>query len=215
MDLLRAAAVEFLGVRSNAYQKFWVLTEPLEWIFYVLVVLEIYSLVLEDFQGLATVGRWSLIAAVSVSLLASALSLLAPSHYAAQSRLMAYYYLAERAVYLSLVVFLLTILGLLMQYPIVLRRNIIAHSLVFSIYFLTSTVIYLLLTMAGFRMIAVVRYSIEAVNLGAVGAWLWLLNPAGEAHKQRLRPAWMPGQEEALVGQLNSLNAALLRATRK
>ena len=62
---------------------------------------------------------------------------------------MRYYYVAERAVYFSLVVFLLSILGFLMQYPITLSRNIIVHSMVFSVYFLGNTVLYLLLSMLG------------------------------------------------------------------
>jgi hypothetical protein len=41
-----------------------------------------------------------------------------------------------------------------------------------------------------------------------------MLNTAGEQRQQRLRPVWMPGREEELVSQLNSLNVALLRATR-
>ena len=120
---------------GNAYEKIWVLTEPLEWLLYVLVVLEIYALVLQDYRGLSTMGRWVLIAAVVVALLASAISLMAPSQ-STQSHLMRYYYVAERAVYFSLVVFLLSILGLLMQYPITLSRNIVVHSMVFSVYFL-------------------------------------------------------------------------------
>jgi hypothetical protein len=196
---------------SDAYQYIWVLTEPLEWLFYVLVVLEIFALVLQDYRGLSTVGRWALITAVLVALLASGISLMAPSQ-STQSHLMRYYYVAERGVYFSLVVFLLSILGFLMQYPITLSRNIIVHSMVFSVYFLGHTVFYLLLSMRGFGSLPMVEYALSATTLAAVGAWLVLLNPAGEARKVRLRPQWMPGREEELVSQLNHLNAALLRA---
>jgi uncharacterized membrane protein YcgQ (UPF0703/DUF1980 family) len=176
------------------------------------VVIEIYGLVLQDYKGLSTAGRWALIVAVAVALLASGISLTAPSHYA-QSHLMTYYYVAERAVYFSLLVFLVSILGLLMQYPITLSRNIIVHSMVFSVYFVGNTVLYLLLSMRGAASIAVVTYALPAITLAAVGAWLVLLNPAGEVRKLSLRPQWMPGREEELVNQLNNLNAALLRAT--
>jgi hypothetical protein len=163
---------------------------------------------------LATVGRWALIAAVVVALLASGVSLMAPSQ-SPQSHLMRYYYVAERAMYFSLAVFLLSILGFLMQYPITLSRNIIVHSMVFSVYFLGNTVLYLLLSMRGYGSIPVVTYALSAITLAAVGTWLVMLNPAGEVRKLRLRPHWMPGREEELVIQLNNLNAALLRATRK
>jgi hypothetical protein len=199
---------------GNAYEKIWVLTEPLEWLLYVLVVLEIYALVLQDYRGLSTMGRWVLIAAVVVALLASAISLMAPSQ-STQSHLMRYYYVAERAVYFSLVVFLLSILGLLMQYPITLSRNIVVHSMVFSVYFLGETAIYLLLSMRGFAVHSLVSNALSAITLAAVGAWLVMLNRAGEVRQLTLRPQWMPGREEELVSQLNHLNVALLRATRR
>jgi hypothetical protein len=212
-ETLRAVVSIILGQASGAYQKFWVLTEPVEWLFYVLVVLEVFALVLQDYRGLATVGRWALITAVLVALLASGISLLAPSQLTIQGHLMHYYYVAERAVYFSLVVFLLSILGFLMQYPITLSRNIVVHSMVFSVYFLGYTVFYLLLSMRGRETIPAITYALDAVTLAALGAWLVLLNPAGEVRKLRLRPQWMPGKEEELVSQLNHLNAVLLRAT--
>ena len=214
---LQLGVLTSLRQASGAYQQIWVLTAPLEWLFYVLVVLEIYALVLQDYRGLSTAGRWILIAAVVVALLASGISLMAPSQSVLiqKSHLMRYYYVAERAVYFSLVVFLLSILGLLMQYPITLSRNIVVHSMVFSVYFLGNTVFYLLLSMRGKGSIPMVTNALSAITLAAVAGWLVLMNPAGELRKLQIRPRWMPGREEELVSQLNHLNAALLRATRK
>lgn len=166
-----------------------------------------------DYPGLYTVGRWLLIVAVSVALLASGFSLIIPSHFTLQGHLMAYYYVAERAVYFSLVVFLFTILALLTRYPITLNRNTITHSVVFSAYFFSNTAIFLLLSTRGFAMVSIAAYGIQAVNLGALGTWLAMLNTAGEQRQHRLRPAWMPDREEEMLSQLNRLNLALLRVT--
>jgi hypothetical protein len=211
---LENGSLGVLNPAGAAYQKIWVLTEPIEWFFYAWVVLELFSLVLRDYQGLCTVGRWSLIAATSVGLLASGFSLMVPSNHTRQGLLMAYYYMAERAIYFSLVVFLLTILLLLTRYPITLNRNTIIHSVVFCVYFLGNTAIFLLLSTRGYEMIRIAAYATQAINLGAMGTWLAMLNEAGERRPQRLRPAWMPGQEEKLSSQLNALNLALLRLTR-
>jgi hypothetical protein len=213
-ETLRATVLAYLGQGSNAYQKAWVLTEPVEWLFLAMVVLEIYALVLQDYRGLSTASRWAVIAAVAIALLASALSLIAPSQ-SSQSHLMRYYYVAERAVYFSLVVFLISILGFLMQYPITLSRNIVVHSMVFSVYFLGNSFIYLLLSTRGYGSLPVVTYALDAVTLAALGAWLALLSPAGELRKLRIRHYTQPGREEELVNQLGRLNAALLRATNK
>jgi hypothetical protein len=205
-----------LDVASQAYMDAYVITEPISWFLFALVVLELYSLVLADYQGLYTVGRWALIIAVTLAVLASAVSLMAPSHDPHHvSRTLLYYYMAERGVYLSLIVFLLTILFVLLQYPITLKRNIVVHLVVFLVYFLANTVVYLVVSMVGWEASKAVQYPVLAVTLASLGAWLALLNRAGEVRKVRLRPAWMPGKEEQLVSQLNSLNAALLRATRK
>ena len=40
-----------LDQSSHAYLHIWVLTEPVEWLFSVLVVLEIYGLVLQDYKA--------------------------------------------------------------------------------------------------------------------------------------------------------------------
>jgi len=214
---LREGFVSGINPSKSLYMHFWVLTEPLEWLFFVLVVLELYGLVLQDYRGLSTVGRWALVTAVVVALAASSLTLLAPSHSTIQGPLLAFYYQAERAVYFSLVVFLLTILGVLMQYPISLNRNIIVHSVVFSIYFLGFTMVYVLLSTHGYvaSLMEATQDAAGVINIAALATWLLMLTPAGELRKVRLRPAWMPGREEDLVGHLNHLNAALLRATRK
>ena len=211
---MQNGAFAFLGPASGAYQKVWVLTQPLEWFLYAWVVLELFSLVLQDYQGLRTVGRWLLIAAVTVALLASGFSLMVPSHSTPQGHLMAYYYVAERAVYFSLAVFLTTILVLLTRYPITLNRNTVVHSVVFSVYFLSNTVVFLVLSTRGLPAIQMASYAIQAVNLAALGTWLAMLNAAGEQRPQKLRPAWLPGREQELVSQLNNFNMALLRATR-
>jgi len=103
---------------------------------------------------------------------------------------------------------------LLTRYPITLNRNIIVHSVIFSIYFLSNTAVFLLLSTGGPGAIRIAAYAIQVVNLGALGIWLAMLNPAGEHRPQRLRPAWMPGAEEELLNQLKSINQAVLRAAR-
>lgn len=205
-----------LDQQSGTYQKFYVLTEPVNWFFYAWVVLELYSLVLKDYQGLYTVGRWALIVAVAMAVLASVLIVMVPSNGTGQeSRVLPYFYLTERVIHFSLAVFLITIVCFLLQYPVTLSRNIIVHTVIYTFYFLCNTIVYLVLGRVGFKAISVVGYAIQAATLGALITWLALLSPAGETMRRRLRPAWMPGHEEELIAQLNNLNEALLRATRK
>ncbi len=209
---IATAAVLPLSISSDLYQKLYVLIEPIYWVFYAWVVLEIYSLVLEGYQGLATVGRWALIAALSVSLLGSTTTLLIP-HRNMQTALMSYYPVAERAVYFSLVVFLLAILFILLHYPIVLSPNIVSHTMIFSLYFLCNAALYTVLSLLGPGLILTVGYAMQVATLAALGAWLVLLQPARE--KRPVRDVREIPREQELIDQLDSLNQALLRAIRK
>src|SRR5438046_318870 len=64
------------GRPHNAYAWTWVRTEPLIWLFYILIVLELYSRVLQNYRGLQTVGRWVFFIALSLAILISGVSVL-------------------------------------------------------------------------------------------------------------------------------------------
>jgi hypothetical protein len=108
---LRSAFSPVSTSRSNRLPVYLGVDGALEWLFMSWWCWRFMPLVLQDYRGLSTAGRWALIVAVLVALLASAISLMAPSQLTTQGHLMRYYYVAERAVYFSLVVFLLSILG--------------------------------------------------------------------------------------------------------
>src|SRR5215472_16941212 len=59
----------------NAYAWTWVRTEPIIWLFYILIVLELYSLVLQKYKGLQTVGRWLFLVALSLAILISGMTI--------------------------------------------------------------------------------------------------------------------------------------------
>jgi len=62
-----------LGVKSPTYFKFWLWADPIFCVLYILVVFELYRLVLANYKGLHTVGRWAMyvISAISVAISAS------------------------------------------------------------------------------------------------------------------------------------------------
>src|ERR1044072_2153677 len=69
----------------NAYGWAWVYPEPMLWIFYILVSLDVYSLVLHKYKGLQTVGRWVFIIAITLAVGISAASLIPTGRSAAES----------------------------------------------------------------------------------------------------------------------------------
>jgi hypothetical protein len=212
----RSGVLMALDVGSGAYMKFWILTGPVLWIFYILLVLELYSLILESHKGLYTVGRWALWAAFAIAFLSSLATLLPPSNQAFfPSRVMGLYLLTERGLLFSLVVFLLLLLAFLSRYPVVLRRNAVIHSTVYSIFFLSSSLAFLFRSVFGHEVTRIASTLVMLIMAGCVAAWSMLLTPAGEAETRKTRSTLAPDDEQRLIGQLDALNATLLRVARK
>ena len=206
----------FLEVSSPLYQKVWVLTEPIEFGFYVLMVLELYKLVLEKYKGLYSLGRWALYLSLAISVSISAISLLPrikPS-LPQSSRIMFYVLATERGIQTGLAIFIILILCFLGLFPVKLSRNVRMQALVFSIFFLSSTFVVLMRSLFGLRLADVVNTVLLAVTAASVVAWLTLLRTAGEdlPHEPVL---YGQEHESRLLAHLDSLNAALLRASNR
>jgi hypothetical protein len=204
----------FLDLSSDLYQKMWVLTDPIGLGFYVLMVVELYKLVLEKYKGLYTLGRWALYISLAISVLISAISLLPqikPS-LPQRSKIMFYMLATERGIDTALAIFIILILCFLSLFPVKLGRNVRSHALVFSIFFLSNTFVLLIRSLFGKRLTDEVNTILLGVTAASVVAWLTLLRTAGE--DSRLPPAaFGPEDESRLLNRLDSLNAALLRAS--
>lgn len=204
----------FLEVTSPVYQKVWVLTEPIEFGFYVLMVVELYKLVLEKYKGLYTLGRWALYVSLAISVSISAISLLPQIKPSAPqtSKIMFYVMATERGIQTALAIFIVLILCFLSFFPVKLSRNVRVHALVFSIFFLSHTFVLLMRSLFGLRMGHEMNTILTGITAASVVAWLTLLRTAGE--DSRLEPApFGPPHESRLLAHLDSLNAALLRAS--
>jgi hypothetical protein len=204
----------FLEVSSDLYQKVWVLTTLIALGFYVLMVVELYKLVLENYKGLYSLGRWALYASLAVSVSISVITLLPriePSLPQA-SKIMFYVLATERGIYTGLAIFIILILCFLSLFPVKLSRNVRMHALVFSIFFLSNTFVALMRSLFGLHMADAVNTLMLSITAASVVAWLTLLRASGEY----ARPVPVPYGEEyesRLLAHLESLNAALLRAS--
>jgi hypothetical protein len=206
----------FLALSSDLYQKLWVLTEPVEFGFYVLIVVELYKLILEKYKGLYTLGRWALCGSLAISVAISGISLLPrinPSM-PQRSKIMFYVLATERGVETGLALFIVLMLCFLSFFPVKLSRNVRMQALVFSIFFLSNTFVVLIHSLFGHRMEDEVNTILMGVSAGSIVAWLTLLSVAGEEvpHTPAL---YSQEHESRLLTHLDSLNAALLRASNR
>lgn len=201
---------------SQVYFWLWLVTSPVFVVFYVLLVAELYRLILDRYRGLETMGRWAVYASTAVAVLISVLALL--PHFTPampqRSRHLGYEYALERGIDFSLVMFILLLLLFLSRFPIPLSRNVLVHAAIFSLYFLTAALGLLLHALWGINLSAELSLFLSCMSLVCVTAWLLLLNPAGESVQARL-PVFGSGDEERILRNLDAVNAALLRVSRK
>jgi hypothetical protein len=211
------AALLITSVNSEWYFFVWAAAEPLTWALYIGMVFELYRLILERHKGLYSVGRWAMYVGMVVSAAVSALALL--PRFAPQSpqpsRAMPYLLAGERAVDLSLAILLLLMMFLLSWYAVPLCRNVVVHAVVYTIYFLSITFATLMRVAFGLNESSdAMNLAMTAASTGCILAWFFLLNRKGE--EVRVRQPWIGReQEQRILSQLDSMNAALLRPARK
>jgi len=202
------------GVGGNTYAIIYFLTAPVLWLFYALVVLELYSLVLKNYAGIHSLGRWTLYGALVFSVAVSILALI-PSAGSDPSRLLFWCLPVERGVVFSLVIFLLLILLFLAIYPVALCRNILVHSVVYTVFFLGISMMILVRNVVGHEVMHLLNTVVLLMDLGCYAVWIFFLTREGENRITTLRHNWTPSDEQRLIDQLNHINDTLMRAARK
>ena len=205
-----------LDVRSNQYLHFWVITEPIVDIFYILMVFELYRLVLEKYEGLYTMGRWAMYVFSAVSLTISILTLIPRIRPKAPqaSKVLGYVVALDRGICLSLAIFLILLLVFVAVFPSVkLSRNVRVHAMIYPIFFLSTTMAMLLRSLFGTQLGNQFNLLFSAISAAAVVAWLVLLSQAGEEVPERAAPR-SENVEGRLLDLLEALNVFALRVSR-
>jgi hypothetical protein len=201
-------------VRGGFYGIVYLATLPILWVFYILVVLELYSLVLQNYSGIYSLGRWTLYGALLFSVAVSILTLI-PSWGHETSRLMFWSTTVERGVVFSLVIFLLLILIFLSRYPLELNRNVIVHCIVYTIFFLGVSMTIFVRNVVGVEVRREVNNVVLVISAACYVMWIFFLTRGGESRIVKLHHSWTGVDEQRLIDQLNNINATLLKAARK
>jgi hypothetical protein len=215
LSALRTAVLFPFAPTTWTYYRIWSATEPLFWLCYILVVGELYSLVFRRYQGIYSLGRWFFFVAVGAAVIISALTVL-PAMASPLPRipLLYYYALIQRGIVTALAIFLLMLLGLVAWFLIPLSRNLLLHCVIYSAYFFATNVI--ALYWGGAKGAAYASNVAKlSVGLACYLCWVLFLSHRGEDRIASLRLGRNPLHEKRLLGQLETLNATLLRTARK
>ena len=211
VDIVQIALLTVVPFDSGDYRNGWLITEAVIVCFYVLIVLELYSVVLQDLAGIAAVSRRYLKVAVSLAIVASLLMVGMERNY---GKLVAHMLTMERALTFSLVLFLLLMMLFLVYYPVPLKKNVIAYSIGYVAYFLTKATSIFIHNL-GYYWNRVLSDTFIAASTACFLFWCFALTRRGETKTAVIGHQWNAADEERLVHELKAINASLLRVARK
>jgi hypothetical protein len=201
---------------SHAYEDVWIVTEPISWVFHILVVVELCRLVLSRHRGIYSLLRWAMYGSVAISVAISIVSLLPQikPRMSFDTRLIRFWIATQRGIDFALAILILLILLFLSRYPVRLNRNILVHSTLYTIFFFGGALTGFMHTLFGSSTTARTNLVLEFVSAACIFAWVVFLSPKGE-EVQASFPVLNPRHEQHALRQLEALNATLLKASGK
>jgi predicted small integral membrane protein len=110
---------------------------------------------------------------------------------------------------------MLLITGFLLWTPISIRRNIVVHASLYSVYFLISAAVIFLRNIKGEALAEAVGFARLSLNAVCLLLWILLLNKRGEEIVMVVRSRWRPADEIRLARQMDAVNAFLLKPSSK
>ena len=211
-DTARSLVLWFYSPGSVSFRRLWLAAEPVIWLLYVLVVLELSSLVFKDYRGIHKLGRRIIYGSSAISVLVSIITVLPTWKRSTDS--FQRYLMIERGVDFAIVLLLLLLLAFLVLFPIQLSRNVIIHSILYAIFFMSGSMGTLIVNLTGYRLSITVSTCLMGVSLLCMIGWLILMSREGEQKIMAIRHP-VPVDESRLVAQLAEINATLLRARKQ
>jgi len=200
------------AVKAEAW--LYVCSESMSWLLQFLTLLEIYTLVLKRFPGIATLGRRCLSGALVLSVTLSGLTL-ALNLQPKGPPFLEDFFVFYRFVSCSLLLFVVLIIVFLVWFPVSLNRNTVLHCAVFAVYFFSKTLILLISNIQGVQATVTINLVIAALASACLLVWIVFLKPAGEAIPVKTGRGSSPQDEERLLRQLDAINDTLVSASRK
>src|SRR5271166_3390583 len=192
---------------TTLYKNLFLITASAILCFYVLVVLELYSIVLRDLIGIASLARTYTKIAICAAVIISLMLLVLEK---SPTSIVEQFVILERSIVSSLVLFVVLTTAFLVYYPIQLNRNVIVYSLGYAFYFL-CTATTLLFGNMGVMNLYFVNNILLTVTALCLLFWVVFLNRKGEEKSVVFGHGWDRHDEARLLQQLQAINSSLLR----
>jgi len=201
---------------TDAYGYYYFITQPLVWILYVLITLEVFQGAFAEFPGIYSLSRKALTGSVVVAaVIAVATVGIDFSKPDGPYQFLEVFLLLERTVVLSLVVFVLALTLLLSWFPVQLNRNALTHVIIFSLFFAAKAAMLFSRNLFGVSFTRAGNIGLLCAVVICLCLWLVFLVENKESRLVRSGVPHDPAKEARLMQQLNALNETLAGSLRK
>jgi hypothetical protein len=218
---LLAYALAFLvtapiPVRSKLYGNIYMLAEITNVILSILVVRELVGLTLASHPALAVFSRKTVAYTMGLAaLIATGGVMLDSTVLPGKSRFMHRFVTAERTMDFTILIFLLFITAFMMWFPVKVRRNIMLYIVGFVVFYLSRTFGLLMINLLPLASLSAVNNVLACFSFCCLIGWLSSLRREGEDTTEVVGHRWNPAAIERLSGQLDAINATLVRFGRR
>ncbi len=214
---LRQTGTRLFGF--NGYAFLYVYTQPLLWALFFLLILELYSLILEDFPGIRSLGRWVMFSGLGAATLAGcALMLLDRQagffHYPFFAALA----LRERSVFLCLGALTALLVSFISHFRLPVARNLLVLCASFGGYFILNAQLSILVHYFGDTFVSLRNVLNSSFFFAALLGATVFLSKAGEMEARQISAPWAEQNRElelALLSQLQGFNEVLAGVFRR
>jgi len=178
----------------------WKLTEPLAWLFWAWIVLELFSKWTRSYRGIGRFGRYLFVALIAVALLVSLAAWPFEWKALVSKGDFRIYYIIHRVLMATFAVFTFLVWLFFRNYPTPVAPNVVRHTAVLLSYLAVSSLSILADTLSGTTLTAPVNLLLVTVSAGSFSAWAILLTRKGEA-KESI--PFIPPEEIEKIERIN------------
>jgi hypothetical protein len=204
------------------YRLLWIGLRVISWVLSLWMLYALLKAMLANLPGVLRLSRKVLGALFIFAFLFAVFT--APPEYSvsalshlndATARAVVVTLVAERAIFMAALIVLIGMLVFLLWFPVQMPRNLAVFSIGFVVFFTSHTGLPLWHTFWP-KLDIITFTSIEALLLASCYAyWLLFITRAGELKPVRMGHSWGPAEQRRMIGQLEAMNDALLRAARR
>jgi hypothetical protein len=212
LEFLQVLIPVFVPLNGILYRDAYVASQALVVCCCALVVMELYSVILRNLEGISSVARRYIKITLALSITLSLLPLYIEK---TPDTLTGYLFIFERPILSSLLLFVLLIAAFLVYYPVPIGRNVMVYLLGYAVYFIALAGAVFFLNNLGYYSNRWLGNLDMGFSLICPLFWLIFLNRRGEEKSVVVGHHWNPGDQQRLLAQLQAINATLLRSGRK